>query len=156
MKLQLIGHDEKYAVEQSLLTLFPDERPVYGEVDETADDIWAVVRLEETENTVCVTTELCCAQKRGSYRYDDFKREMVLMVNDIMEAQKPVREDNAPEKRVELHLHTKMSNMDALTDTKEVIKQAISWEHPAIAITDHGYTHVVFGLRRRKIEKRYL
>ncbi|MBQ5799851.1 MAG: coproporphyrinogen dehydrogenase HemZ, partial [Oscillospiraceae bacterium] len=70
MKLQLIGHDEKYAVEQSLLTLFPDERPVYGEVDETADDIWAVVTLEETENTVCVTTELCCAQKRGSYRYD--------------------------------------------------------------------------------------
>ncbi|MBQ5799342.1 MAG: coproporphyrinogen dehydrogenase HemZ, partial [Oscillospiraceae bacterium] len=70
MKLQLIGHDEKYAVEQSLLTLFPDERPVYGEVDEAADDIWAVVTLEETENTVCVTTELCCAQKRGSYRYD--------------------------------------------------------------------------------------
>ena len=47
MKLELIGHDEKYAVEQSLLTLFPGEQPVYGTVDETDDARWARVTLTE-------------------------------------------------------------------------------------------------------------
>ena len=75
---------------------------------------------------------------RGSYRYDDFKREMVLMVNDLQPAQKPVREDKAPEKRVELHCHTTYSTMDACASATDLIKQAAKWGHKAIAITDHG------------------
>mgnify|MGYP002616870325 FL=1 len=65
-------------------------------------------------------------------------KDIQLKPYHIMKVPHEGRKDTAPEKRVELHLHTKMSNMDALTDTAAVIKQAISWGHPAIAITDHG------------------
>ena len=70
-------------------------------------------------------------------RFDN--NDLVLEPYGINEVPKPEgRKDSAPEKRVELHLHTKMSTMDALCDTKSVVKRAIEWGHPAIAITDHG------------------
>ena len=65
-------------------------------------------------------------------------KDIVLRPLNIMKASHPGRQDNAPEKRVELHLHTQMSSMDALTDVGKVVKQAAAWGHPAIAITDHG------------------
>lgn len=75
---------------------------------------------------------------RGSFRYDDFDRENILMVSDLMTAPKPVREDTWPRKRVELHCHTTFSTMDACTDTAELFARAKEWGHPALAITDHG------------------
>ena len=75
----------------------------------------------------------------GRLMIDNFTNEMVLKPNAIMVGSMPKRKDTAPgEKRVELHLHTVMSNMDALTNTKAAIKQAAAWGHKAIAITDHG------------------
>ncbi|MBE6908267.1 MAG: PolC-type DNA polymerase III [Ruminococcaceae bacterium] len=65
-------------------------------------------------------------------------KDIQLNPRDISSITHESRKDEAPVKRVELHLHTKMSNMDALTDTKSVVKLAASWGMPAIAITDHG------------------
>ncbi len=76
---------------------------------------------------------------RGKMTENRFDGEQVLKPEDIMPGTMPGREDTAPNgKRVELHLHTKMSNMDALTDTNAAIRQAAAWGHRAIAITDHG------------------
>ncbi len=75
---------------------------------------------------------------QGKLNLDRFTGDMVLEPYAVMEGKKAQRQDTAAEKRVELHLHTTMSAMDALTPTKDVIKRAESWGHRAIAITDHG------------------
>ena len=64
--------------------------------------------------------------------------DMQLNPRDVTEITHEPRMDTAEVKRVELHLHTRMSNMDALTDTGSVVKLAVKWGMPAIAITDHG------------------
>ncbi|MDO4739178.1 MAG: PolC-type DNA polymerase III [Eubacteriales bacterium] len=75
---------------------------------------------------------------RGEYAFDDFQHDMVLRVNDIMPAKKPVREDKSEQKRVELHMHTQMSTMDAVASASDLIKQCAKWGHKAVAVTDHG------------------
>ena len=79
-----------------------------------------------------------CLRIRGQCEYDNFSRELVIQAQDIMTVPGNVRKDKAEQKRVELHLHTQMSAMDALTGVKDAIKTAASWGHSAIAITDHG------------------
>ena len=77
---------------------------------------------------------------RGYTKNDTFSKELVLNARDIIKVthQEEVVEDKAEEKRVELHAHTKMSQMDGICDEEALIKQAISWGHKAIAITDHN------------------
>ncbi len=76
---------------------------------------------------------------QGKLTMNQFDNEMVLKPYAIMPGSMEKRRDMAVgDKRVELHLHTTMSNMDALTDTAAAVKQAAAWGHRAIAITDHG------------------
>ena len=76
---------------------------------------------------------------QGKLMEDRFENEMVLKPYAMQPGSMPKRKDLAEGmKRVELHLHTSMSNMDALTSTEAAIKQAAAWGHRAIAITDHG------------------
>ncbi len=75
----------------------------------------------------------------GEVGLDRYYKDITLDPKSIVEVKKEERQDTFKEgRRVELHLHTQMSAMDALTDTKAVVKRAIAWGHPAIAITDHG------------------
>ncbi|MFC0214377.1 PolC-type DNA polymerase III [Paenibacillus chartarius] len=78
---------------------------------------------------------------RGKVEYDRFMQvpELVMIPNDLTEVLPPKdRVDDAAEKRVEFHLHTSMSTMDAITSVDEYIKTAAKWGHKAIAITDHS------------------
>ena len=78
---------------------------------------------------------------RGKVSYDEYAGERIIIADTIAPGRPPeVRQDNAPEKRVELHLHTTMSSMDAVSNAAAYVKRAALWGHPAIAITDHGVT----------------
>ncbi|KIL44923.1 PolC-type DNA polymerase III [Jeotgalibacillus soli] len=77
---------------------------------------------------------------KGSIQNDTFVRDLVMIAQDVMEIQPNLRQDTAPEdeKRVELHLHTPMSQMDAVSSVSSLVGQAAKWGHKAIAITDHA------------------
>ncbi len=75
---------------------------------------------------------------RGNVKRDTFDGELFMQYTDVMKVKRILREDNSEEKRVELHLHTNMSAMDALIKPDEAVKTAARWGHDAVAITDHG------------------
>lgn len=74
----------------------------------------------------------------GKVDYDNFARDIVLNPNSIIKVKRVPKMDTYPEKRVELHCHTNMSAMDAVTDPVTLINRAAQWGHQAMAITDHG------------------
>ena len=77
----------------------------------------------------------------GTAQMDTFSNELTVMANTIVETEglkKETRQDNSEVKRVELHMHTQMSQMDAMTSATDLIKRAMKWGMKSIAITDHG------------------
>ena len=92
---------------------------------------------------------------KGSAEYDDFSREVLLTrIIGIKKAPdfRPKRSDNASIKRVELHCHTKMSDMDGVSDVTDIIAKAREFGHPAMAITDHGNVQA-FPIGNHQIKK---
>lgn len=75
---------------------------------------------------------------QGSYDYNEYAKCNVLRLKALAIVARYKKPDNAEKKRVELHMHTKMSSMDAVTEASDLVKRAADWGHPAVAITDHG------------------
>lgn len=77
---------------------------------------------------------------KGDVQFQAFDRELSVMIQQINQVSTPIPSvtDNAPIKRVEFHLHTKMSGLDGTLNVEDAVKQAAEWGHSAIAITDHG------------------
>lgn len=87
-----------------------------------------VNRLSQTK-TIMVT---------GRYQPDKYTNEYMISPDGIASVLKAEKEDNAPEKRVELHLHTSLSAMDGISSPTSLVKRAAKWGHKAVAVTDHG------------------
>ncbi len=75
---------------------------------------------------------------RGAISYDKYDRDYVIRADAVSVVKKSEPMDEAPVKRVELHMHTNMSSMDGMTPAAALVKRAASWGHKAVAITDHG------------------
>jgi len=113
------------------------------DVTDFTDSI-TVKMFVKNENLSALTSSIkegAFVKIKGVTTIDKYDGELVIgSVSGIMEAEDFTKKrwDHAPEKRVELHCHTKMSEMDAVSDTVEVVKRAHDWGQKAVAITDHG------------------
>ena len=93
---------------------------------------------EAYDKALACVKEGMLVRVKGAIRFDTFQNEFMLFVDSMQKVEKPKREDKSEVKRVELHAHTRMSNMDAVVSAETLIETAASWGWPAIAITDHG------------------
>lgn len=97
-----------------------------------------IVKIEQSEDLLAHLKDGVHILLYGNVKYDSFKGDFIVEPKAVSTVEVIEKEDNAPEKRVELHLHTNMSQMDGMTPAKKLVERAIRWGHKAIAITDHG------------------
>ena len=101
----------------------------------------AFVEEEKTSKVMARLKEAKAVRIAGTAQFDPFAKEIGVISNVIVEApakKKQERADHAEVKRVELHMHTQMSQMDGMTSATDLIKRAMKWGWKSIAITDHG------------------
>lgn len=110
-------------------------------ISDATDGLSGKVFIDEQEQFNKIVAGLktgMIVKAKGTVQYDKFAKELVLFADAMSRGEKPSRMDHAEFKRVEFHAHTQMSNMDGVVSVKDLIKEAARWQHPAIAITDHG------------------
>lgn len=112
---------------------------VFGVTDFTSTvTCKAFVSREKCEYIKQRLSDAQAVKVAGNAAYDSFSKEICISVKSIEETAALQRTDDAPVKRVELHMHTNMSALDACADEADVVKRAASFGHDAVAITDHG------------------
>ena len=79
--------------------------------------------------------------KKQQDKFNNMEDVLFLTAIEKIEPKRKIRKDNAEVKRVELHAHTKMSDMDSVAEVSDLVKRAINWGHKAVSITDHGVVH---------------
>lgn len=108
----------------------------------TDDDYSYSVKIfedkEKAQNLIASLKDGMTLVVYGRVTYDKFKGENIISATSVNSVKKIEKTDTAEKKRVELHLHTNMSQMDGMTDAGKLVERAASWGHKAIAITDHG------------------
>lgn len=141
MRLLSFGLTDYTGTIQCKLFLRYRRRRHAGDPQEEGRDVGAMPAQADIDrvNGICdKVKEGAWLTVRGDCQYDKYSREIAIMATDIQTASVPGRNDTAEKKRVELHMHTQMSNMDAVSSAAALIRQAAEWGHPAVAVTDHG------------------
>ena len=101
----------------------------------------AFVEGDKAKDTMKRIKDSAGVKVEGTAQFDPFAKELGVIANTIIEStgiKREIRKDEAKIKRVELHMHTKMSQMDAITSATDLLKRAAKWGMKSIAITDHG------------------
>lgn len=112
-------------------------------ITDYTDSIYGKIFVNDEEEFKIISKQIKAGKWfkfKGAIKNDVYSKELTFSIKDINVLKKEVskRIDDAPTKRVELHAHTFMSQMDGLVDESKLVKQAIEWGHKAIAITDHN------------------
>lgn len=111
------------------------------EIADGTDGISAKLFFEDKDQYAKISASLTSGltvKTKGTVQFDKFSNELILYPDSICRVSTESRKDTSPVTRIELHAHTRMSNMDAVVSAKMLIQTAAKWGHPAVAITDHG------------------
>ncbi len=145
----LLGEDNNVVVEGYVFgtdyfeSSKTDFKIITLKITDYSDSIYCKVFVRDNDEYARLCKELkkgTWFKIRGYTKNDQFSKELVLNARDIikLEREEETIKDSADVKRVELHCHTKMSQMDGVAGEEDIVKQAMKWGHKAIAITDHN------------------